>query len=757
MVDLTPYKKSIEEIRKRSKPQFQGDPRLGFYNELVSAGFKPNSAIELGRVVRIPDPEDTGKKKTGWYHFVEVTDSHNEGQCIGIGTYGSWRAGDKITWVSRDFNQMTTQERLNYHTELEKMRAMREEEQNRIYEEAAKEAYDEYMAAGEASFDHAYIKNKQIKNLSDIRQADNALLVPVLNQDGQIMSLQKIYENGFKSFKTGGKTKGGYFVIKGDASKPVYVAEGLSTGDAVAQATGSTVYVCFNCNNLYEASSIAKAQNPNSKVIIAGDDDIETKDNPGRTKATQAAEGLNIDVVFPDTKDGLDFNDVLVSAGLVKLKEFFQLSDVKPYQKKDDKNNDNIPQPHKGVLTDVYDYYNTTSGNKQLGFALQSAIAFGSIILGREFKTSLENYASLFLLNIGKSGTGKEHAKTVIEKLLDETGNGSLISGDGYSSSGAVFSQLLIKPKHITVIDEFGRHLESAANIKGGDHHKRDANTKLMEAIGRCHNVMRPQAYSTMTLKKSDAEAIQNRVIYNPAITLVGMSTPSTLYKTLGTGAIKDGFINRFIISISDAERSIRVHKPVIDVPQSIIDWVAKVQSRVKFEHLSSEEAQPVVIQFTQEAIAAQEDFQWYCVGVANDLETYGMEEISGRSNEMAMRLSLIAALSRDPMAEFIEKEDIEWAIAYVKYNLDKTINKLKMTISSSDYEGHKKEFLQALRDAGGWVMRSNMIKQAPYSAHPRKYIDEILTDLVDAGLIEERQAETGKRGRPSKEYMAIE
>ena len=54
--------------------------------------------------------------------------------------------------------------------------------------------------------------------------------------------------------------------------------------------------------------------------------------------------------------------------------------------------------------------------------------------------TNYNNYTSLFLLNIGKSGTGKEHAKTVLEKLLDDTGNGQFVSGDGYSSAGAVFS-----------------------------------------------------------------------------------------------------------------------------------------------------------------------------------------------------------------------------------------------------------------------------------------------------------------------------
>jgi hypothetical protein len=130
------------------------------------------------------------------------------------------------------------------------------------------------------------------------------------------------------------------------------------------------------------------------------------------------------------------------------------------------------------MLLDCYNYYNTCSGNDQKGFAIQTALAVTSAILARAYKSNFEHYPSIYLLNIGKSGTGKEAGKKIAEDLLEATGNGRLIAGDGYTSDGAVLSALLDRPKHYTAIDEFGRYL--AASNGNSNQNQLAANTKIM-------------------------------------------------------------------------------------------------------------------------------------------------------------------------------------------------------------------------------------------------------------------------------------
>jgi hypothetical protein len=314
-------------------------------------------------------------------------------------------------------------------------------------------------------------------------------------------------------------------------------------------------------------------------------------------------------------------------------------------------------------------------------------------------------------------------------------------------------SAMLDRPKHITVIDEFGRYLEASANAN--NHHQQQANTAIMEAFGRCGGITRPMNYSSMSVKKEAADAIKDRKVYNPSITLLAMTTPDRLYSSLGLKAVKDGFINRILISISDTTRDIRLHKDRMEVPERIIDWAKAITLRNPEIHNAAEEASPVTINFTADAAKSEVEFQRYCIAEANKLDKHNMAELTGRSNEIAMRISLIHALSRNPKTETVEKEDMDWAISYVKKCLEKTIAVMKMNISGSEHESDKKEILQALRDASpAYVRFSAMLKQSPYSKYKKEDLKKIMDTLVEAGLVDEKVS--AGVGKPTREYMAI-
>ncbi len=102
-----------------------------------------------------------------------------------------------------------------------------------------------------------------------------------------------------------------------------------------------------------------------------------------------------------------------------------------------------------GVLGRVVDYYNKTAMKPQPQFAVQAALALGSVVLGRNWKTDRNNWSSLFLLNVAPTTAGKEHARRVVEQVLEESGEGDLIGPKAYTSEAGVMSALLMKPRHI--------------------------------------------------------------------------------------------------------------------------------------------------------------------------------------------------------------------------------------------------------------------------------------------------------------------
>lgn len=762
MVDLSPFKSRIETARASAVIDYD-DPRAAFLDELRAAGFTPPKLLTLGKLMRFADPYDKKGKESGWAIYHEFT-NNDSGKVIGVGNYGSWHGfPEKVIWSSKSVNGLTSAEKAEYNRQVEAARVLRDEEQRVLQAQAAQKAFEIWQGSPDVTAAHEYLTRKMVVPFAGIKLSRGDIVIPVCVGE-EITSLQFIKPNGEKKFLPHGRLKGCYYKLEGtdEGAGVVYIAEGFSTAASVWMATHDTVYIAFNAGNLYEVASAVKAMHPDCKIVICADDDTESAGNAGRTKAIQAGQGLGLDVVFAGADaDGVvinDMNDLHCTQGLDALRT---LLTAKPatYKKKKKaitEQADDVYRP-RGILGEIVNYYHATSGNKQVGFAVQTAIAACSVMLSRNFETNYSNRTSLFLMNIALSSTGKEHGKKVIELILEATSNGHLISGDGYTSGAAVISALQERPRHITIIDEFSKYLQ-AANNKYGNSHLMEANSQLMQAISRLDGTMRARSYATIGQTKDRKKELANQIVVNPAVTMIGMTTPDDMFQTIDLRSIKDGFLNRFIICVSDAERAIREHKEPIDVPQSIIEWASIIRQRHGDSSESATEAPTVVkLIFSQDALEQQKEFQQFCIDRANELEQYGMSEISGRSNEMSMRLALIVALSRDPMAEVILQEDMAWAIEWVKINLVALVERLKMSVSASEHEGFKKEILKALRERDGGVTWAQMQKQAPFSKHKAKDLSEMLKSLQDADLAFSEPYNSGGKGRPTMLWKASE
>lgn len=763
-MELDAYQLQTAQSYMEVAPVICHDPKEEFIKTLLSHGFKAPANLKVGIIDRIDGPEDRRGSGSGWYVYHEIEDTTEDGFVIGIADFGDWKTDLRERWCSRSERQMNDKESRSYREKREAMRVQYEEEQRKKHSEAAARAHALWSSLPDATDDHPYLKRKFVTTTAGIKiTKTHDLIIPALI-DGKLATLQSIkavgeYEVngksiGNKKFFGGARSKGAYFIIDG-SEDIIYVAEGYSTGRSINMATGRKVYVCFNCHNIYNAVAIAKTNHPKSTIIIAGDDDFENEINSGRKYAEAAAKVHNTLAIFPDGFN--DFNDMHVEMGLNAVKQL--LMPTKKEIKKvveTEKIKSDVVRPD-GVLGHIFDYYNATSGITQHGFAVQTSLAICSTILGRKFRSDKNNYPSIYLVSVGKSGTGKEHPKTVFEKVLDKTRYSQYICGDGFTSAGAVFSTLLNSPITATCIDELGRYLEASSNVTKGNANQREANTKIMEAFGRAHSIFRPPNYSTMTLSKDAQKDVKSRFVHNPSLTILSMTTPSTLFKSLTMDAIKDGFVNRFLIYISDIKRAVQDFGEEVDVPEPIIEWAEKIRNRAEQVHTANDAASPITLSFTDAAMGLIKEFQQYAnVDLPNKLDRYGMPELSGRSNEIAMRVGLIHALSRDPYTREITADDMQWAIQYVRLCLDKTIDSLKMSVSSSDFEAHKKELLIdiRLRDAG--ITWSQMQKTPPYSQHNQKYLKELMMSLRDAELVDFEPYKQSK-GRPTQRWYATE
>lgn len=149
---------------------------------------------------------------------------------------------------------------------------------------------------------HEYIERKQCVYTNNLLQDREALIIPMQNHTYEIMSYQRIYNNGNKLFAKGRLSKGLFYrFTTGKDSKFTLLAEGWATANAIHQCTAYDVYACLSaCNIKHVYNYLKDIYNP---VVIA-DNDIA---------GINACIGLRHVVIG---NDGEDFNDTFIRLGL---------------------------------------------------------------------------------------------------------------------------------------------------------------------------------------------------------------------------------------------------------------------------------------------------------------------------------------------------------------------------------------------------------------------------------------------------------
>ncbi|WP_219272925.1 toprim domain-containing protein [Pseudomonas sp. Xaverov 83] len=201
-------------------------------------------------------------------------------------------------------------------TKAEENRRRSDAVQQEKQQAATRQAVQLWQRSKPADRLHPYLVAKGVSPLKLRQMSQGKLLVP-LCLDGRLVNLQVIDCAGAKRFLSGGRVLGCYSplgrVIEGSR---LYVCEGWATGATLHIHTGQPVVCAMNAGNLRAVALAMRALHGQSvELVIAGDDDRQTRGNPGRTSANRAAFDAGALVVFPEWPQQAppelsDFNDL---------------------------------------------------------------------------------------------------------------------------------------------------------------------------------------------------------------------------------------------------------------------------------------------------------------------------------------------------------------------------------------------------------------------------------------------------------------
>ena len=415
-----------------------------------------------------------------------------------------------------------------------------------------------------------------------------------------------------------------------------------------------------------------------------------------------------------------------------------------------------------GVLGEGVAWMLETAKKPQPVYALQTMLGLGSVVMGRLYQTNHNNFSSLFFLSIGKSATGKEYIKKATETILETAELGHLIGPPSYTSEAGALSALISKPTHISIQDELGKVLEASKADKSGM--KREVTRFLMECWGRCDGTLRPVGYSTSSLTADQVKASESRFVLRPALTYVAMTTPGTFLEAIDDRSVMDGFLNRFLIANSFAQRIPSNFNHVTEPPADLVGWCKHLRDanpgggnlRQASEGLPGNLApKPIIVGFDDQAERMIRDFDAECITRMDGAEADGLAEMFGRTNEISMKLALIVAKSCG--SSTIRADHLRWAQDYARHCAVEACAMLKDGLYNSDYDAAMGDAERLIREAGnqGMTARDLRRKSRKMSLLNPRAQDDILRRLRAENVIEFAVIpSTAGRGRKREAYI---
>lgn len=333
--------------------------------------------IPDGKRYRFHIHGDSKRSVNGWYIV-------HDGQ-FPRAFYGSWKLYpyETLKWSAKPENQMTQEERKQYMSQLEIIKEDHIKIKTAAQAKAKENAKYIWNKAKLATNDHPYLVKKQINAHKAKIAQDGRLVIPIYDITGTLNSIQFISGNGDKMFLADGMIKGCYSSV-GKLTDTIYICEGFATACSIQEVTGCGVIIAFNCGNLSLAAQTIKKKYPNKNIIIAADNDKNNPNNPGLTKAIEAARNISAKLAYPsfegldDSQNPTDFNDLMSLAG--RYETYKQLTEITTQKQQDSSSSVSTPNQ----LCDISYRRMSDIEAKPINWLWKDRIAYGkvSIIAG---------------------------------------------------------------------------------------------------------------------------------------------------------------------------------------------------------------------------------------------------------------------------------------------------------------------------------------------------------------------------------------
>lgn len=351
-----------------------------------------------------------------------------------------------------------------------------------------------------------------------------------------------------------------------------------------------------------------------------------------------------------------------------------------------------------GLLAGVAEWITSTAIIPVPELSLTAAISLLGGMFGDKALGPTRSGLNLYLATVMGVASGKGHAPKSIIALASSAGRPGAVTNGDPTSYAAIERMLRKNISTVVVMDELGVTLQDV-----NSRHKSGAAASirkfLLTIYDQADSVFHGRQYASDETKKDDSPLI------GPALSILGMTTPTTLYAGLSDDSLSDGFLSRFVFIEGAGPEQIVAPKlnRVVNLPKDL-----KAKLKLAYENFPKAPREGTQIltpkyQIPFEGDGEGEAYQrWTQVFDWQHDRAWSIREyhINGRAAENTIRLATVRAVSRRPSDPVITADDVEWGWAIVHRSISVITDGVDRHMAGSMAESLRKAIIRALSQA---------------------------------------------------------
>lgn len=404
-----------------------------------------------------------------------------------------------------------------------------------------------------------------------------------------------------------------------------------------------------------------------------------------------------------------------------------------------------------GIVADIADYITRTAIRPQPLFSLVAALSLSANVMGRKYETESGLRSNLYLVSIGATGCGKNHARSCIKKILTAAELKGNLGGEELASGQSILTRAKSTPNVLFQLDEFGMFMKSV-QAPNSSSHLASVLSILMKLFSSAGDIYIGTEYANNEKRPRDT-------IEYPCVGVHATSTGETFYDALDSKHVLSGYLNRLLVVETTIDRPPRQRNRINnDIPHTILEWcsIASNPSGNGLGNLSGvNPATPLTVVKTNSAAKMFDEYDHRIDIAIRETSGTGLDSLYNRAWEHADKIALVLAVAESPTDPRVTEVHAEFAIAFVDWSIECLVFQVDARVADSPFESRTKECLRAITSAGARGMTEReMGRHGAFAKLTPSERLEALMALKNAELIGRLEIKTGGRIRIA--YVAM-